>query len=413
MTGMSATKGLGGTRRAALVVLAAIALTCSACQPSDVNMPTPTGPASTARPPVTLALVGGALIDGTGAPAIENAVVLISGDRILAAGSASAVRVPAGVRTIDVHGGTILPGFINAHVHRGFSEPNLSAWAAGGVTTVRDESTSSSQVAGLRDLRARIGRNPGLARLISAGSMLGLPGGYGDLTVDSTDAALQAVDQEIDQGADAVKVALEDGYAGRTGLPKPSPEFLRAVVQRAHSRGLPVSGHLTQAAYVQGLLDAGVDDIGHVPYDAVPDAVLRQMVDQGVYLVPTFTVFRNYGANVDGCADNVRRFVALGGKVALGNDYGGGPGEFELGIPMYEIETMATAGMTPMQVIQAATLNAAHVVGLDGVVGTVTAGRAADILVVGGNPLDDIQVLRNVRTVVHAGVEIRSDASAN
>ena len=370
-----------------------------------------TGPSPTpaAFAGATLALEGGNLIDGTGAPAVANAVVLISGDRILAAGSADKVHVPAGVRTIDVHGGTILPGFINAHVHRGFSEPNLSAWAEGGVTTVRDESTSPSQVAGLRDLRARIGRDPELARLISAGSMLGVPGGYGDLTVDSTDAALQAVDQEIDRGVDAVKVALEDGYAGQNGLPKPSPEFLRAVVQRAHSRGLPVSGHVTQAAYVQGLLDAGVDDIGHVPYDAVPDGVLRQMVDQGVYLVPTFTVFRNYVASVDGCADNVRRFVALGGKVALGNDYGGGPGEFELGIPMYEIETMAQAGMSPMQIVQAATSNASEVVGLDEEIGTVTAGKAADILVVGGNPLVDLQALRKLQTVIHSGAEIRSE----
>lgn len=373
--------------------------------------PSPSPPASPEpSSSATLALVGGTLIDGSGAAPITDAVVLVAGDRIVAAGPAGAIRAPSGIRTIDVHGGTILPGFINAHVHRGFSEPNLRAWAEGGVTTVRDESTSSSQVAGLRVLRERIGRDPKLARLVSAGSMLGVPGGYGDLTVDSTDAALRAVDQEIDQGVDAVKVALEDGYAGRNGLPKPSPEFLLAVVQRAHSRGLPVSGHVTQAAYVQGLLDAGVDDVAHVPYDSVPDGVLRQMVERDVYLVPTFTVFRNYGAEMAGCLDNVRRFRALGGKVALGNDYGGGPGEFELGIPMYEVEMLARAGLTPAEVIEASTRNGAHVLRLDDEIGTLEAGKAADIIVVAGNPLADLQALRNVRVVIHAGAVIRQDA---
>jgi imidazolonepropionase-like amidohydrolase len=152
-----------------------------------------------------------------------------------------------------------------------------------------------------------------------------------------------------------------------------------------------------------------VDDVAHVPYDTIPDSDLRRMVTAGVYLVPTFTVFRNYGANVDGCVENLRRFVAMGGKVALGNDYDGGPGVFELGIPMYEIEMMAKAGMTPIQIVQAGTSNAASVVNLDDQIGTLTAGKAADILVVDGNPLQDVQALRSVRIVIHAGVEIRSD----
>ncbi len=134
------------------------------------------------------------------------------------------------------------------------------------------------------------------------------------------------------------------------------------------------------------------------------------MVEKNVYLVPTFTVFRNYGANVDGCVDNVRRFHELGGRVALGNDYGGGPGEFELGIPMYEVEMLSRAGLTPEEVVDAATRNGARVLRLDDEIGTLEAGKAADIVVVGGDALADLQALRNVRLVIHAGAVIRQDA---
>ncbi len=134
------------------------------------------------------------------------------------------------------------------------------------------------------------------------------------------------------------------------------------------------------------------------------------MVEKNVYLVPTFTVFRNYGANVDGCVDNVRRFHELGGRVALGNDYGGGPGEFELGIPMYEVEMLSRAGLTPEEVVDAATRNGARVLRLDDEIGTLEAGKAADIVVVGGDALADLQAQRNVRLVIHAGAVIRQDA---
>jgi imidazolonepropionase-like amidohydrolase len=95
--------------------------------------------------------------------------------------------------------------------------------------------------------------------------------------------------------------------------------------------------------------------------------------------------------------------------VALGNDYEGGPGEFELGIPMYEIEQMSEAGMTPMQIITASTKNAAIVSGIDDQVGTLQADKIADVLVVSGNPLDDLQNLLNIRMVIHNGTIIRDE----
>ena len=357
----------------------------------------------------TLALVDGTLIDGTGADPIPNAVILIAGERILAVGSEKTIPLPVGVRTIDLAGATILPGFINAHVHRAFNKANLQAWAQGGVTTVRDEGTSTGQIAQLKAFRAELAADPRYARLISAGTMLAVPGGYGDLFVSSPEEAQKAVLTEIGEGVDAIKVALEDGYAGQHDLPKLTPEELQAIVRTAHAHGKPVSGHITQAAYLQPMLDAGVDDIAHLPYDFIPPASLQQMVSQGVYLTPTFTVLRNYGVPVGTLQDNLRKFIGLGGKVALGNDYGGGPGDFELGIPMYELEMMSQSGMTAMQVILACTLNAAHVLRIDHEVGTLEPGKFADILVVHGDPLQNLATLTNISLVIHNGAVIRDD----
>jgi imidazolonepropionase-like amidohydrolase len=105
----------------------------------------------------------------------------------------------------------------------------------------------------------------------------------------------------------------------------------------------------------------------------------------------------------------VGRFVQLGGRVALGNDYGGGPGDFELGIPMYEVEMMVVAGMTPMQIIRAGTSNAAHVLRMDDELGTLERGKLADLLLVAGNPLEDPQALAEIRMVIHSGVVIRDE----
>jgi imidazolonepropionase-like amidohydrolase len=357
----------------------------------------------------TLALTNGTLIDGTGADPLAGAIVLLGGDKILAVGAADSVEVPAGVTTVDLGGATILPGFINAHVHRGFNKANLEAWAQGGVTTVRDEGTSSAQLANLKAFQAELSADPNYARLVSAGVMLAVPGGYGDLYVNSADEARQAVLTEVEQGVDAIKVAMEDGYAGTSGLPKLTPEELKAIVTAAHEKGLPVSGHITQGAYIQPLLDAGVDDIAHLAYDFINPDTLKQMVEQDIVWIPTFTVFRNYGAPVTALKDNLRQFLELGGKVALGNDYGGGTGEFEMGLPMYEIQMMSQSGMTPMQVILAGTKNAAHALRLDAEIGSIEPGKSADILIVDGNPLDDLQVLAKVKMVIHNGTIIRDE----
>lgn len=358
-----------------------------------------------------LVLVNGTLIDGTGADPLPNAVLVIQGEQIVAVGSKEEVEIPRGAKIIDVQGAAILPGFINAHVHFAFDEKNLQAWAQGGVTTVRDEAIiSSGGPAKWMAWRDESNQNPEHARLVSAGYMMTVPNGYGDLFVTSPEDARQKVIEELDAGADLIKISMEDGYAGRSGLPKLTDEEIAAIISAAHERGKLVSGHITQAEYLEILVNAGVDDIAHVAYDPVPNEVWQETVAKDIYMIPTFTVLRNYGAPIATCVSNLRNFLAHGGQVALGNDYGGGPGEFELGIPMYEIEQMSAAGMTPMQIIIASTKNAAIVSGIDDQVGTLEMDKIADVLIVSGDPLDDLQSLTNIRMVIHNGKIIRAEA---
>lgn len=362
--------------------------------------------------PRPLALVGGQVIAGTDSPPIPEGVVLIRGGQIVAVGSQQEVKIPSGAQVIDVSAATVLPGFINAHVHDADQADNLRAWAEGGVTTVRDEGARPGRFEALLNTRASLVGDPHYARVISAGRVISVEGGYGELFVDSPEDARQKVLDLLDAGADQIKITLEDGYAGVSGLPKLTPEEITAILAAAHERGSKVSGHVTRAEYLAQFVAAGVDDIAHIPYDPVPEEVWREMVRKGIGLTPTFTVYRNFGAPVSVCVENLRAFVDLGGRVALGNDYGGGPGTFELGIPMYEIEMMSRAGMTPMQILQAGTRQAAWVAGVDNQVGTLEVGKAADVLVVDGDPLRDLQALARIRLVIHAGAIIRERASA-
>jgi imidazolonepropionase-like amidohydrolase len=361
--------------------------------------------AANPAPHDVIAIVNGTLIDGTGAGPAQDAVLLIQqGGRILAVGKKNEIRVPPEVQVIDARGGTIMPGFINAHVHAAFDEQHLKAWLEGGVTTVRDEGIqNATPLAELMDLQKRVNLDPHLARLVTAGRIISVPNGYGSLPVRSPRDARQQVLAELNAGVNQIKLSMEDGYAGKSGLPKLTQEELSAIITTAHAQKVRVSGHITQAKYMGILVDAGVDDIAHLAYDPIPVETLQKMVDKGIYLEPTFTVFRNYQAPIDICVQNLAQFVRLGGKVALGNDYNGGPGVFELGIPMYEIQMMAQAGMTPMQIILAGTSHAAHVIGLEKEIGTLEPGKIADVLVVNGNPLENLEKLADLRMVIHNG----------
>jgi imidazolonepropionase-like amidohydrolase len=347
--------------------------------------------------PQTIALVNGTLIDGTGAPAVAEAVVLVQADRILAAGSRASVPVPAGARVIDIEGGTILPGFVDAHVHSGYDPQKLETWAMEGVTTVCD---LSEPVYVLFPVKREFFRaHPRFASVIAAGHFLtvenGYPMSYHDhpsLLVTSSGDARAKTQYLIDQGADMIKIAF---FASGTSL---TTDEVRSIVDVAHRNGKLVRVHQGSTSDIEALLPLGIDVIEH-NYTEVPNETLQVMKNQGVSWVPTFTVQqRSNGSNT------IKRFVEMGGRVALGTDAG-----FLLppGVPLKEAKAFQNSGMSPMEVIISATRNSAYVCGVLDRLGTVEPGKFADLLVVAGNPLDDLGALGNTQLVMHQGVLIR------
>ncbi len=388
----------------AILCVLALASACGGASP---------GPEPAPSPPSALAIVNGTLIDGTGTPPVADAVVLTNGDRIVGAGPRAAVAVPADARVMDVRGATVLPGFINAHVHEAFDAERLQAWAQAGVTTVRDMeilTTGPGALESMMTLRRTTLATPTNARLLSVGYMITVPGGYGRTYVTSPEEARRRVFEQLDLGVDVVKFSLETGYAGVTNLPLLSPEEVAAIVAAAHDRGRRVAAHVTQARFLQEIVEAGADEAAHMPYDSLPDELIRRMVDDRFVIVPTLTVLEAYGA-LSGTSANLRRFAAAGGQVAMGNDYTSVPqngfDHFELGMPMHEMTRMRDAGMTPMQIVVAATRTAARTCGRENDLGVLAAGKIADVLVVDGDPLADLSALARPRLVVHDGVVIR------
>ncbi len=358
-------------------------------------------------------LAGGVLIDGTGAPPLPDAAVVVRGDRIIEIGRAADVDVPSSATVISVRGATILPGVFNAHVHSGYRESSLEAWAHGGVTTVRNLG-GSAQFA----LVDTLALNPALARVVASGPFVTVPNGYPivpwgsttPVTVVGPDQARSAVNQLIDQGADIIKIALESGADFGRLIPTLSLQEATAVVETAHARGIPVSAHVTTSPDLPRALDAGVDDIAHMVVDYPSSAVLARAVAQGVVWIPTLELWRVVGYNHEPRAvANLRRFVEAGGTVALGTDYDGYDAPFQLGMPVIEMELMQQAGMSPMQIIVSATRNGALVSNRLGDLGTVEVAKLADLVVVGGDPLQDIHAMADVRLVMHSGVVIRND----
>ncbi|MGD0273248.1 MAG: amidohydrolase family protein [Gaiellaceae bacterium] len=370
-----------------------------------------TDPALATALATPLALVNGTLIDGTGARPVENAVVLIKGKRIVFAGPRRKVAIPARARRIDVHGGTILPGFINTHVHNAFNDETLRRWLLGGVTTVRDLG-SGPDYKWAFSFRGEVNRSSRIARLLAVGPLITVPGGYPEaiwgnpgLEVTSVADARAKVERLIKAGCDTVKIALESGEIfGRSGLPELSVDEVRAIVEVAHRHHLRVSAHAMVTADLERAVEGGVDEIAHIDTQNTPQSLIKRMVADRIDWVPTLELIHLVGVSVDG--DNLKRFVRAGGVVALGTDYDGAPNaSFDLGMPIHELIYMDQLGMTPMQAIKAATSNAAYAVGHPEL-GVLKKGKIADVIAVEGNPLKDLKVLTKTRLVVHNGTVV-------
>lgn len=381
------------------------------------------------RKDLPIAVIG-TLIDGTGAEPVPEAVVVIEDGSISAVGPRGKIKIPGHARILRFPGGTLLPGFINAHVHSKYDEEKLQTWAREGVTTVRDlgEAADKPWFA----LRDRLRANPKNARIVAAGPVLTCAGGFIEevsLIVASAEDARDKVNKLIDAGADVIKVGLNSPL-----LPELSPDVVKAIVRAAHDRGKPVAAHVVSAHGMGVAVEAGIDDISHLaPIGDKSEALIRQTQAAGIYWIPTLeprlgppqekTAPGNNPPAADQAPpkgrptrremalESFKSFLRLGGLVALGNDAGTLPG-VHVGMPIKEILSLQQeAGMTPMQIIVAATLQAARVCRLDKELGTLERGKRADLLVVEGNPLEDLRTLTKIRLVIHDGVIIQENES--
>lgn len=367
-----------------------------------------------------IALTGGLIIDGRGGRAAIGTLI-IEGDKIK---SIDNVLPENDCAVINISGCTALPGFIHAHAHPGFKQIGntdlndyelgwLEACLSAGITTVKDmgalDGCVLTEILARRDALNASGNYP---TIISAGKFFAAPGGYGGaapVTVATEREAREKVQWAIASGADFIKTSLENGFSPDTMLPKLSKELLTTICTTARTLGCRVAAHLSQCGPLRTLVESGITDAGHVPYDRMDDELIGLMVSSGVSLTPTLTLYRmlseKYGAPfLETALDNTRRFALAGGVIAVGDDYIEPEAPwYRPGLPMGELELLSQAGLNNTQIIKALTAGGAEVCGLGSVTGELAAGKLADVVVVRGNPLEDLHCLKDVAVVASKG----------
>ncbi|MXX00198.1 MAG: amidohydrolase family protein [Acidimicrobiia bacterium] len=398
-----------------------------------------------------------ALLDGTGAPPVPNAVVVVEGSRILAAGPEEAVAAPRGpdVRELDYPDAYLLPGLIDAHTHLMFgageatyeevierdtdeimllrAARNAHIHLNAGVTTLRD-CGARNQVT--FDLRRGVDQGLSLApRLLLSGRPVTVTGGHfwwcnGE--ADGVQGVRKAVRRLVEDGADFIKIMASGGGTAGTDNRRPSfsVEELRAIVDEAHNQGVPTTAHCIATQSIANALDAGVDSIEHATF-IEPDGSYRfnphiaeRIADQGVRVSPTvqtgyrrrekLLAMREEGhaltpmdkSRLEDLQIKCERQVEFLGRlwsewgitIVAGTDAISSFGDYCLGL-----ELQVEAGMSTAEVIRSATGVAAQAVGLDHLVGTLEPGKEADLIVVDQDPLADIRALRSMRMVMQRG----------
>ena len=385
-------------------------------------------------------LTGATLIDGTGAASVPDAAVVIDGDRITAAGARGALSWPNDAEVIDVRGRTIIPGLIDAHDHMaahgyglatrfGLDEPASTAHLrtarvledtlAMGYTTVRD---GGGLDAGFK-MAIEGGLIPG-PRLVLGIQIVSPTGGIGDRVSPSghaccavydpllpnsvangPDGVRDVVRTMVRAGADVIKTATTGGASSRPGHGPLDAAFsleeMQALVTESHALGRRVMCHALGGPGLDVALVAGVDSVEHGCYlDENPEH-LKRMAGQGTFFVPTLLVYvyhrESASPHVRARAHDlqkhhiasIQRALELGVPIAAGTDAGGHGHPKNAG----ELSCLVGAGLTPMQALRAGTQWAAQCLALEREIGTLKKGRLADLVVVHGNPLDDIKVL--------------------
>ena len=403
--------------------------------------------------PKRLAIRAARLIDGKGGAPITNAVILIEGERITAVGSGLAI--PRDARVIDLGPATVLPGFIDSHTHvtsqpqnyledmfrkspidvavtaHVYAKRTLDA----GFTTIRDVGAGEFIDVALRNA-INSGAVPG-PRMQAATLTVGSTGGHGDMTgfspylkfgqfsgiADGVAEIRKLIRFEIKSGADVIKVLASAGVLSEeesVGAPQFTQEELNAVVDEAHMWGKRVAAHAHGAEAIKRAIRAGVSSVEHASF--IDDEGIALARERGTYLV--MDIYNDDYILADykrlGYPDNIlakeklvgrtqrenfRKAVRAGARMAYGTD----AGVYPHGWNGKQFAKMVEWGMTPMQAIQAATVNAADLLGWSDKVGEISAGHFADIVAVTGDPLKDIAELERVKFVMKGGVVFKSE----
>lgn len=382
---------------------------------------------------------------------IDNPVIVITSEKI----SAISGPAPAGSTVIDIPGATLVPGLIDAHTHiigqgthfgyetLGVSTPMETLWGArnakvtleAGFTTVRNVGAS-----GYSDVALRDAINQGLVpgpRMLVSGPPLGITGGHCDdnlLPFERHDIAEGVADgiagvqrktrEVIKYGADVVKICATGGVLSKGDDPQASQytlEEMKAIVADAHRLGRKVAAHAHGAQGILWATEAGVDSIEHGSY--IDDAAITAMKQHGTYLVPTMYLQTWMLENAQSIGlppmyagkmrqvtevarKNVSHAFASGVKVAFGTD----AAVYPHGLNAHEFNIYVQMGMTPIQAIQTATVNAADLLGWSDRIGTLDVGKFADIVAVNGDPTKDVTTLEHPVLVMKGGVVYRNES---
>lgn len=401
------------------------------------------------------------LIDGTGAAPKPNMAIVIGEKRIEAIGPVDSATYPEDSLVYDFEGNTALPGIIDAHLHTAYTGgPDLSYYIRdlpsffairatvharnllhAGVTSVRDGGSLA-----YIDIALRQAVDDGLIegpRIRACGYGLKMTGGHGDTVyspivhveqpalVDSPDDARRVARMNLKRGADHIKFISATGGVMSEGTEPGAPQFtveeLRAGVQEAHKRGKRAMAHTHGAQGVKNAITAGVDSVEHGSF--LDDEAIEMMHKNDTFLVPTLLAVHRIVEHGEAGgipeyavrkAEMVRdhhrasfaKAVEAGVKIAMGTD-AGTPFNFH-GENLAELPLMVAGGMTPMQAIVASTRTGAELLQLADDVGTIEVGKLADIIVVKGNPQEDIDLFGDKESVIHVmkdGKVVRSDWS--
>ncbi|HEX3822332.1 MAG TPA: amidohydrolase family protein [Candidatus Sulfotelmatobacter sp.] len=406
-----------------------------------------------AQSPQRIVIHAGHVLDVTTGKMLADQLLVIEDGKVASLGAASGGKAPADATRIELPNATILPGLIDAHTHLtmdpqfgyetlAISLPrealigakNARTTLLAGFTTVRNVGAGGFTDVALRDA-INAGDVPG-PRMLVSGPPLGITGGHCDNNMlpfeyhktddgvaDGIAAVQHKVRENIKYGADVIKICATGGVLSLGDDPQHSQytlEEMKAIVADAHRLGRKVAAHAHGAEGIRWASEAGVDSIEHGSY--IDDAGIAVMKEHGTYLVPTLYLgdwmIDNAGLTrlpppllakarvvIPAARKNIAHAFSSGVKVAFGTD----AAVYPHGLNAHEFAVMVKLGLSPLQAIQAATINAADLLGWSGKVGTLAVGAWADVIAVDGDPVKDVTTLEHVKFVMKGGEVVKNE----